>query len=120
MANLPEAVVAVCRCTSTRTQYGIEFRPVKDRVWRALWSFPISEEDASFEGFDETSIEGDIVYDPHYNGCLGCQVKGFTVCGRCKKLSCGTLEGDMFHCPWCGHSGKVTYGQIAFRAGGNF
>ena len=119
MANLPEAVAAVCRCTQTRRQFGIEFRPVREGEWRSLWAFPISEEDAQFEGFDETVIEGNIVYDEHYNGCLGCGIRGFTVC-VCGKLSCGTLDGNIFHCPWCGHSGKVTYGKIAFRAGGNF
>ena len=103
MAGLPEAVAAVCRCTQSKKQYGIEFRPVEKGTWRALWSFPLSEEDAQFEGFDETVIEGKIVYEDHYNGCLGCGIRGFVVCGRCKKLCCGTLDGDIFHCPWCGN-----------------
>ena len=34
---------------------------------------------------------------------------GFINCGRCQKLSCGYTEGNIFKCPWCGHSGRVSY-----------
>ncbi len=120
MQKIPEAVVAVCRCTQNKLQYGVEFQRVDAGTWRAQWAFPLSLKEAKFEGFDTTRIEGNIVYDPHFNGCLTCHEKGFTVCGSCKKLSCPSLDGEIFHCPWCGASGRVTYGKIAFQAGGDY
>jgi hypothetical protein len=45
---------------------------------------------------------------PDYQGCPGCGADGFVRCGRCHKLGCWDDSWEVFRCPGCGNSGRVT------------
>jgi predicted RNA-binding Zn-ribbon protein involved in translation (DUF1610 family) len=46
-----------------------------------------------------------------YPGCPGCGADGFVRCGQCRKLGCWDDSWELFTCPRCGNSGRVT-GEI--------
>lgn len=45
---------------------------------------------------------------PEYPGCPYCGSDGFVRCGRCCELSCHDDTWEIFHCPRCGNSGRIT------------
>lgn len=53
-------------------------------------------------------IEAEFGTAADYPGCPGCGASGFVRCGQCTKLACWESSWEVFHCPRCGNSGRVT------------
>lgn len=45
---------------------------------------------------------------PGYAGCPYCRADGFVLCGRCNELGCHDDSWEIFNCPRCGNSGRIT------------
>lgn len=98
-----EAAVAMCKCKKVHKMFGIRFEKSKSDQWKYTWAFPIKEDVAKREGYDETLIKG-MVYPEHgYRGCPYCGERMFVVC-NCGKLNCKILDPitNEFECQWCG------------------
>lgn len=101
-----EAVVILCKCGEVHKTYGIRAEKTATNKWKFTWAFPIKEASAKREGYDKTTIGGDISYNAEYPGCPYCGQRGFTVCG-CGHLNCTILKNGIFTCEWCGSQGTL-------------
>ena len=102
-----EAVVVLCKCGEVHKTYGIRAEKKAANSWLFTWAFPIKESSAKREGYDKTSIGGNIERSSEYPGCPYCGGKGFVHCGKCGKLSCWDEEEVLFSCHHCGHTGEI-------------
>ena len=100
------AVVAVARCQHHRLTYGIRFEKTQPGEWRADWAFAIDAGQAHREGFDATSIEGDIRFTPAFPGCPGCGNYSTYVC-VCGRQTCWDGQPTEVKCAWCGQVGRA-------------
>jgi hypothetical protein len=57
---------------------------------------------------DGGAVRGGFGTTPDYPGCPYCGADGFVHCGRCKELSCYDDSWEIFTCPRCGNSGRIT------------
>ena len=80
-----------------------------------IWSFKINEDNAKKEGFENTIINGEIVFDPKYKGCPYCGAIGWFTCGKCDKLNCNDYNAGVVTCKWCGNTGELEQGTSEFR-----
>ncbi len=100
-----EASVILAKCGNKKL-YGIRIEK-RAGDWVRTWAFPISEENAAKEGFDQTSFTGNFFTDEEYPGCPYCGAKKCFVCGNCGKVSCYE-GGSQVVCSWCGTSMKTS------------
>ena len=119
--RIPEAVVAVCKCTKKHKLFGIRCQRVGEKQWFLTWAFEMQEKTAKHEGYDTTVIKGNVNIIDEYPGCPYCGNKGIFVC-RCGKLNC--LEENVTEktvtCEWCGNTGKLTaYDGQGIKTGGD-
>ena len=105
--QLNEAVIVLCKCTTNHKTYGMRAEKVGRNHWNLNWAFPIKEAAAKREGYDKTSIGGDIEYDAEYPGCPYCGVAGFARCGGCGHLTCNNFAFGIATCEWCGTQGTI-------------
>ena len=75
---------------------------MKDGDWWRTWAFKIKPEQAKREGFDKTSIQGNLCCTDEYPGCPYCGSYSLVQCNRCQKASCWNGETGMT-CLWCGN-----------------
>jgi hypothetical protein len=101
-----EATVIMASCRKQKRVFGIRAEKIK-RDWHFTWAFSIDEKAAKREGYDSTSVNGNIIIDNEYPGCPYCDSKSFIQCGNCHKISCWDYETAFFKCPVCGNSGEV-------------
>ena len=106
MSEEQEAVIVLCKCGEVHKTFGIRAAKIASRKWSFTWAFPIKEASAKREGYDKTSIGGDISNDREYPGCPYCGQRGFTVCS-CGHLNCTVLKNGIFTCEWCGVQGTL-------------
>lgn len=106
MQKIPEALVVLCKCGENHKTYGIRAEKTATNTWSFTWAFPIKEASAKREGYDHSSIGGNIIYDDDYPGCPYCGGRYFTLCS-CGHLSCTILKNDLFTCEWCGAQGTI-------------
>lgn len=112
-----EAVVVLCKCGEVHKTYGIRAEKNGPNQWIFTWSFPIKEDAAKREGYDHTSVKGNIAFSEDYPGCPYCGSKNWTVCS-CGHLNCTVLKNNTFTCEWCGAQGELTaYTGEAISAG---
>lgn len=113
-----EASVILAKCSSKKL-YGIRIEK-RDGDWVRTWAFPISEDNAQKEGFDQTSFTGNFYTDEEYPGCPWCGSKKCFVCGKCGKVSCYDGKSREVVCSWCGTSMKtsVDSGTMDVTGGG--
>jgi hypothetical protein len=125
-----EAVIALCKCkegfasdvslTSEQKTalasgrsggklFGIRFEKMETNNWKYTWAFPIKESTARREGYEGTTITGNVEPAPGFPGCPYCRSNYFVVC-QCGKLSCNTSNVGRFTCGWCGLTGELTAG----------
>lgn len=57
---------------------------------------------------ERTEIHAGFTTARGYAGCPECSADGFVRCGECEKLACHDDTWEMFRCPRCGNSGRVT------------
>lgn len=111
-----EANVILGKCYN-KGVYGMRVQHI-DNDWIRTWAFPIQENNASEEGFDQVTITGSFDTVEGYPGCPYCEHTGFIVCGKCKKISCYHGE-EMSVCQWCGNSSRVsTFSSLDLSGGG--
>ena len=103
-----EAAVIMAKCPKTKRSYGIRVQKMEDQDWWRTWAFEINDRRAAKEGYDSTTIEGNLYATNEYPGCPYCGSKTVFHC-TCGKLSCGGRIGEKHTCPWCG----VTYDTVA-------
>lgn len=101
-----EAVVVLSKCGEVHRAYGIRAAKIRPQKWSFTWAFPIKEASAKREGYDKTSIGGEISFADEYPGCPYCGQRGFTVCS-CGHLNCTVLKNGIFTCEWCGQQGTL-------------
>ena len=121
MTEKMEARIALCKCKEGKKAYGVRFEKLGNG-WKYTWAFPVKEESAKREGYDETKIIGDIGPDAAYPGCPFCRAKSFVICS-CGKLNCNNVNtpNARFTCEWCGASGVLSagYDGSGFGSGGD-
>lgn len=106
--TVPEARVALCKCSETNQTYGVRFEK-SDDGWKYTWAFKIKESSARRENYDRTVLQGDLTLGEDYPGCPYCGAKYFIVC-TCGKLSCNSInrKSNSVTCEWCGETGTIT------------
>lgn len=117
MSEITEAVIVLCKCGKQHKTYGIRSERVAANFWSCTWAFPIKESSAKREGYDKSSIRGNISFTNEFPGCPYCGGRNWTVCS-CGHLSCTIVEHGVFTCEWCGTKGTIgEYTGEAITAG---
>lgn len=113
------AQVLLCRCGQNKNLFGITIEQRNDDDWNMMYSYPIDEQRAKSEGFENTSITADIYTVFQYQGCPYCRKRGFVKCGSCGKITCHTTGDSENTCGWCGlHMTGISYrGKMTVKAG---
>lgn len=114
---LKTATVICAKCHKTGKLFGIRTEK-KSSGWAFTWAFPMTEESAKSEGYDETVIDEAIDTDENYPGCPYCKAKRFIQCD-CGKISCFN-DDKKFTCKFCGLQGEVTTGEWDAVFGGGY
>ena len=120
MRNANEAVIVLCKCIKTHKTFGIRTEKAGRNHWVFTWAFPIKETAAHREGYDKTTVGGEIEFDEEFPGCPYCgDNSGFTLCPICNKLRDCYGEDEIVPCEWCGFvaSGMSDYNGEDIRAG---
>ena len=100
-----EASVVMCKCSKHHRLFGVRFEKMAGE-WKYNWAFEIKESVARNEGYDRSSIKGNISPTDDYPGCPYCGSMGFVICS-CGKLSCLQPNVERFTCEWCGYDGTL-------------
>lgn len=99
------AFVITAICSRSKGMYGITVDKTSNGH-SLIWAFPINKQQATKEGFESTSIRGNIDTDVNYPGCPYCGSKQFYVCNNCKSVVCYHGEEHVI-CPSCGLHGDI-------------
>lgn len=100
-------VVVLAICHKTGQFFGVSYKQVTPGEWIVYWAFPISETVSKTEGYDKTTIRGNIIYDPKYPGCPYCHSTGHVRC-VCGQLGCWNGESSQYHCLSCGNTAQIS------------
>jgi hypothetical protein len=103
-----EATVIMATCQNSRQTFGIRAEKI-NRDWHFTWAFPIDVKAAKREGYDTTTVSGNILLDAEYPGCPYCKGSGFVHCGNCRKVVCWDGKTMRFKCPVCGEQGDINF-----------
>lgn len=115
----PEARIVLCKCQEGKKIFGIRVEQLEQN-WKATWAFPIKEASAKRENYDETEIQGGLVFSDEFPGCPYCHTHKFVVCGTCGKLNCNPGIKGIFTCEWCGAKGELGgYDGAGIKSGGD-
>lgn len=115
-----EAVVLLAKCGESHKAYGIRAESSMANHWRLTWAFPVKESSAKREGYDKTSISGNIDFTNEYPGCPHCGGHQLTVCS-CGHIGCTIVRRGKYTCEWCGSEGELGgYNGAAIKAGLDF
>ena len=110
MKKIPEAAVAICKCSNTGKLFGLRFQKEDKNLWDLTWAFTMEQKTAEHEGYDTTIIKGHINVLRVFPGCPYCGHKGIFVCG-CGKLNCVGNDFEQkkkVKCKWCGKEGTLS------------
>lgn len=105
--DVRQASVVLAKCRKSHRTYGIRIERRTDNVWYCTWAFPITEKEASNEGYGNTMISGKVAVDPNYPGCPYCGGHVWVNCSYCGKLTCWENGEKSFKCAWCGSTGEL-------------
>ena len=105
---MKEATVIIGTCQKTKQIFGIRAEKI-NKDWHFTWAFTMDAQSAKREGYDSTTIRGNILVDTEYPGCPYCKAHGFVHCGSCNKISCWDNRDMSFKCPVCGFRGEISY-----------
>ena len=118
MNEFTEALVVLSKCGEVHKTYGIRTEKKSVDSWAFTWAFPIRESSAKREGYDKSSIRGNIQCTEEYPGCPYCKQRNFIFCSGSGHINCYVVKGDTFTCEWCSMQGKlVDYTGEAIKAG---
>ncbi len=118
MTNLSNnAFAIVCYCPESKRQYGITVDLIGPKLYSLIWAFKINMDKAKREGFDKTTVQGNIQTDENYPGCPYCGTKQIVVCA-CGGIICYHGERTIT-CPKCNMTGAVTeVDGVTIKGGG--
>ena len=117
MSELKEAVIVLAKCAHSHKTYGMRVEKNGKDNWNVTWAFPIKESSAKREGYDKTTVKGNIQFSNEYPGCPYCGGTELTVCS-CGHLGCTVVNNGIYTCEWCGSQGQLGgYGGEAITAG---
>lgn len=111
-----QAFVITAICSRNKEMYGITVDKVASG-FSLIWAFPLTKKQATNEGFEATTLSGNIEVDVNYPGCPHCKSKQFYVCGHCKSVVCYHGE-EYVVCPSCGMRGNVVkVDEVSLKTG---
>ena len=58
------------------------------------------------EGYDKTTVKGQIEFTDEYPGCPYCGSHQLTVCS-CGHIGCTHTNEGVYRCEWCGTTGQI-------------
>ena len=117
MSKGNEVVIILAKCGENHNTYGMRVENAGENEWLATWAFPVKESSVKREGYDKTTVNGNIAFLEEYPGCPFCGSKALTVCS-CGHLNCTILKNGVFTCEWCGIQGQIgRYGGEGIIAG---
>lgn len=117
MSEFKEAVIVLAKCGQSHKTYGMRAEGRGRDNWLVTWAFPIKESSAKREGYDKTTIKGNIQFTDDYPGCPFCGGTELTVCS-CGHLGCSIVKNGVYTCEWCGTQGQIgAYSGEAIAAG---
>lgn len=96
-----EAKVLVLKCGMTKKSYGVRIQKMADGDWKRTWAFPLREEVAKREGYDQSTVSGSLSETDAFPGCPYCGNRPFYQCGTCHKIVCWNPKDLRVTCPWC-------------------
>jgi hypothetical protein len=114
-----DAQIFISRCGSTGKLFATRVER-RGGEWVRTWAFPISEEVAKSEGFDQVKLSGNFPCDDDFKGCPYCGNIGFVHCGACEKITCYDGRAEIFTCQWCKNSGNLTMVESMDLSGGDY
>ena len=103
---MKEATVIMATCQKSKNTFGIRAEKISN-AWHFTWAFPMSKKAASREGYDSTTVNGQVLVDSEYPGCPDCNGHGFIHCHACSKVVCWDGKTPNFKCPVCGNQGEI-------------
>lgn len=113
-----EVIIVLAKCSKCNKLYGIRVQQIDRFKWEYTWAFPISEKNASIEGYDKTKVEGKIIVKDSFPGCPYCKAPTFFMC-ECSNITCWDGILSEVECAWC-HEKSVVEGSISNLEGGKF
>ena len=117
MSEFKEAVIVLAKCGQSHKTYGMRAEGHGRDNWLVTWAFPIKESSAKREGYDKTTIKGNIQFTDNYPGCPFCGGTELIVCS-CGHLGCSIVKNGVYTCEWCGTQGQIgAYSGEAIAAG---
>lgn len=113
-----EAFAVMAACEKTKQFFGITVDKIRKGQYKFVWTFKIDKEKAHREGYDQTSVKGNVALDAEYPGCPYCGEKRFIICSSCNTFFCHHGQ-EFVTCPTCGASGNVaSVEQVNLKGGG--
>ena len=101
------ATVVMARCGKSGKLYAIRAQQ-SENGWQLTWAFALDESKAKREGYDKTSVKGQISFSNEFPGCPHCGADAIYQCGKCNKISCYAGTESKVVCKWCGSRLKMT------------
>ena len=100
-----QAFVITAICSRNKEMYGITVDKVASG-YSLIWAFPLTKKQATNEGFEATTLSGNIDVDVNYPGCP-----------HCKSVVCYHGE-EYVVCPSCGMRGNVVkVDEVSLKTG---
>ena len=116
MGDSMEAKVIVMKCGSTRKMFGVRIEKMSDGDWYRTWAFPLNENTVRAEGYDRSTVSGNLYGTKGFPGCPYCGNKYFYQC-NCMNSSCWNGEDSHIRCPWCNEEGELEQSSEKFTVG---
>lgn len=106
MSKTLEAAIVLAKCTQAHKTYGMRAEKAASGGWLINWAFPIKDDVAKREGYDRTTIKGNIQISEEYPGCPYCNQTPVTLC-ICGHLNCTHTKDKVLKCEWGGSEGLI-------------
>ena len=113
-----QAFAIMAMCEEKKEHFGITVDP-RQGYYAFVWAFKIKKEQAKREGYDQTHVRGQVIYDDNFNGCPHCGAKSVYMCNRCGKVVCYHGQ-EVVTCPTCGSSSTLRAADSVDLSGGGF
>jgi len=118
--KIPEAAVALCKCTTCHQLFGIRLEKTSSNTWKQDWAFPVQENCAKHEGYGTVMVKGNVEITDDYPGCPHCGNKGIFICscGKTNAMERDYNPSKTFRCEWCGNESTLgEYDGSGFESG---
>ena len=113
--SMPEVNIVTSRCSQSGRLFGIRFEKMAE-TWVGTWTFAVSEDRASREGYNRSEIRGAFAFGEKYPGCPHCESVSLFKC-KCGKVDCWDRVAKEVQCAWC-HARGTIEGKVDRLSGG--